>query len=202
MKCKLVILFSAVCSYCMAKDVIVTKDAQQIEARITEVSDSEVKYKKVNNLNGPTFVITTDKISTVVYENGEIQTFQSETENVSENVFLPEDDLSSVNDNQSSSVLASKSKILRTRITLPNGRRRKRYHNEENTLIMKSSEFTSYLAAYCPEAHRQLRKANGLTVGACFGVLFCMPAGIALAIVAGVKYDKVLPVYNESCASE
>ena len=76
MRYRILMLFSVLSSYCMAKDVIVTKDAQQIEAKITEVSESEVKYKKASNPNGPTFVMSTDKIATVVYENGEIQTFQ------------------------------------------------------------------------------------------------------------------------------
>ena len=59
-----------------AKDVIITHDAEKINAIVTEVSETEVKYKKVDNPNGPTFVIATSKIASIMYQNGEVQTFK------------------------------------------------------------------------------------------------------------------------------
>lgn len=64
-----------VCSM-FAKDVIITHDAEKINAIVTEVSETEVKYKKVDNPNGPTFVIATSKIASIMYQNGEVQTFK------------------------------------------------------------------------------------------------------------------------------
>lgn len=71
-------LMCLVCQLSFAKDVIVTKQSEKIDAKIVEVSDEEVRYKKIGNLNGPTFVIKTKEISTVVYENGDIQTFKEQ----------------------------------------------------------------------------------------------------------------------------
>ncbi len=71
----LLMLFVALCNMLQAKDLIVTTDKESIDAKIIEVSDEEVKYKKLNNLNGPTFIIKTNKISTVLYENGDVQVF-------------------------------------------------------------------------------------------------------------------------------
>ena len=55
-----------------AQDIIVTTDAQKIEAKIIEVSKSEIKYKEKDNLNGPTFVLETKEISSVIYSNGKV----------------------------------------------------------------------------------------------------------------------------------
>ncbi len=55
-------------------DKIITVKSEVIEAVIIEVGD-EVKYKKVSNPNGPTFSISTDNISSIIYSNGEVQAF-------------------------------------------------------------------------------------------------------------------------------
>ena len=58
-----------------AQDIIITSDAKRIEAKILEVSSSEIKYKEFNNLEGPTFILTNDELNTVIYQNGTIKTF-------------------------------------------------------------------------------------------------------------------------------
>lgn len=64
------VLLAAVSIY--AQDIIITNDAQKIEAKILEVSKTEIKYKEMDNLEGPTFVLETKEISTVIYENGKV----------------------------------------------------------------------------------------------------------------------------------
>ena len=54
-------------------DVIITVQSEKIDAIITEVSDETVSYKKASNPKGPTFVLSTEKISTILYANGEVQ---------------------------------------------------------------------------------------------------------------------------------
>lgn len=58
-----------------AADIIVLTNNTRIDAKITEVSDTEIKYKKVSNPDGPAFVIKTEQISSIIYDNGEVQTF-------------------------------------------------------------------------------------------------------------------------------
>lgn len=55
-----------------AQDIIVTNNAKKIEAKILEVSKSEIRYKEVNNLNGPTFVLETKEISSIIYSTGKV----------------------------------------------------------------------------------------------------------------------------------
>ncbi|MBO7454916.1 MAG: hypothetical protein J6T76_00780 [Paludibacteraceae bacterium] len=56
----------------MAQDIIVTTAAQKIEAKITEVTKSEIRYKEKDYLDGPTFVLSTDEISSIIYANGKV----------------------------------------------------------------------------------------------------------------------------------
>ena len=55
-----------------AQDIIVTTDAKKIEAKITEVTKSEIRYKEKDYIDGPTFVISTDEISSIIYANGKV----------------------------------------------------------------------------------------------------------------------------------
>lgn len=59
----------------MAVDVIVLRNSTRIDAKILEVSDSEIKYKKANNLNGPTFTQKVEGISAIIYENGDVTSY-------------------------------------------------------------------------------------------------------------------------------
>lgn len=59
-----------------SQDVIITKKAEKLEVKIIEVSSSEIKYKKLNNLEGPTFVLLSSDVASVIYENGEVQVFE------------------------------------------------------------------------------------------------------------------------------
>lgn len=63
-----------------AKDVIVMKSSDSIKAKILEVTPTEVKYKKQNYLDGPTFVIYKSDISTITYGNGDVESFVKKEE--------------------------------------------------------------------------------------------------------------------------
>ena len=73
-----VLAFAAITTLC-AQDIIVTKDAQKIEAKILEVSKSEIKYKDKDNLNGPTFILETAEISSIIYSNGKVVLYNQQT---------------------------------------------------------------------------------------------------------------------------
>ena len=62
-----------------AQDIIVTKDSKRIDANITEVSDENIRYKKPTLPDGPVFVIAIKDINTIVYRNGDVQTFKEES---------------------------------------------------------------------------------------------------------------------------
>lgn len=63
-----------------AQDVIIKRSGGEIIAKVTEVDEIEVKYKKFANLDGPTYTISKQLISVIIYENGTRDTFVIESE--------------------------------------------------------------------------------------------------------------------------
>jgi len=53
-----------------AQDVITLKSGEEIEAKVTEISATEIKYKRFDNLDGPTIVIEKVQVFAINYENG------------------------------------------------------------------------------------------------------------------------------------
>lgn len=75
---KRVLFFAALCCAMLfqtlnAQDIIVTKQSTRIDAKVLEISDTEVRYKKVSNIEGPTFVMATSDILAIIFDNGEVQ---------------------------------------------------------------------------------------------------------------------------------
>lgn len=76
MRIKIAMIALLCASYVCASDVIVTKSAKKIDAKVLEVSSDVIKYKKVTNLGGPTYILKISEIQTIVYDNGEVETFK------------------------------------------------------------------------------------------------------------------------------
>jgi hypothetical protein len=53
-----------------AQDVITLKNGNEIKAKVAEISDTEIKYKRFDNLDGPTIVIAKNEVFIIKYENG------------------------------------------------------------------------------------------------------------------------------------
>ena len=58
-----------------AQDVVVKKDGSTILAKVLEVNQDNIKYKKFSNQNGPTYTINLSDIMSVNYENGDKDLF-------------------------------------------------------------------------------------------------------------------------------
>jgi len=54
----------------ITQDVITKKSGEDVQAKVLEVGLSEIKYKKFDNQNGPTFTMLKSEILMVRYENG------------------------------------------------------------------------------------------------------------------------------------
>lgn len=46
-----------------------------MSAKITEIGTDEIKYKQYNHIDGPTYVLETSRIDSIVYEDGRVETF-------------------------------------------------------------------------------------------------------------------------------
>ena len=76
------LLFFLVCSNTVsfAQDLITTKNGEDIEARVLEISPKELKYKKYGNLEGPTYTINKRDVLMVRYENGDKDIFDYDSQ--------------------------------------------------------------------------------------------------------------------------
>lgn len=61
-----------------AQDKIITKDAQTINGTVVEVNPYDIKYKRTDNPEGPTFVLKKSEIATIIYGNGSIEVFNED----------------------------------------------------------------------------------------------------------------------------
>jgi hypothetical protein len=69
-----------------AQDVIYKNDKKEIKSKIIEVLDSEIKYKKFEFLDGPTYSMPKAEIYMIIYKNGLKETFENKTIVVKEEI--------------------------------------------------------------------------------------------------------------------
>jgi hypothetical protein len=62
--------FIAISITAFSQDVITQKTGEDIQSKILEVNQTEIKYKKFDNQNGPTFTLLKSDILMIRYENG------------------------------------------------------------------------------------------------------------------------------------
>jgi hypothetical protein len=75
------VLFFAAIFFCLSQvgksqDRIYRHNGKIIDAKIVEIGSSEIKYREFSNPEGPIYVLETDRIKKIVFENGKEQKFQ------------------------------------------------------------------------------------------------------------------------------
>ena len=68
--------------YVTAQDIITLKNGEEIQALVQEIGDVDVKYKKIDNPNGPNYTLKKSEIFTIRYANGSRDVFVEETKPV------------------------------------------------------------------------------------------------------------------------
>ena len=73
-------LFFSVFLFCLSlagksQDRIYRQNGKIIEVKIIEVGSSEIKYREFNNPDGPIYVLETDRVKKIVYQNGKEEKF-------------------------------------------------------------------------------------------------------------------------------
>ena len=59
----------------LAQDIIVLSNGDLIKSKVIEIGQSEIKYKKISNPNGPIYLINKSEILSITFENGETEKF-------------------------------------------------------------------------------------------------------------------------------
>jgi len=63
-----------------AQDIITLRNGNEIRARVMEVSSSEIRYKRFDNLEGATIVVSVMDVFFINYENGQREIFNNQTD--------------------------------------------------------------------------------------------------------------------------
>lgn len=211
-----------------AQDIIVTRDNKRIDANITEVSGDNIRYKKANSPDGPVFVMPVKDINSIVYKNGDVQTFEETTATQSQPAAV-------------SATPAPKSEVANEKIiytaaeftgdTLPRfeykkvfipekGKMKKRYCG--GNMVLKGKEFDKFLNTYCHETYKRGTKSSifsavgtSVFMAGCLASTFFISSdpmislgviGTAAAVslpfdIVAINYgSNILEHYNATCA--
>jgi hypothetical protein len=71
----LIALILLATSFTHAQDKIYRKNGKIVEAKIIEIGGTEIKYKEFKDPDGPIYVLETDRIIKIVFENGKVEKF-------------------------------------------------------------------------------------------------------------------------------
>jgi len=74
---------------CFSQDLITKKTSEDIQSKVLEVTSTEIKYKKFDNLDGPIFTLLKSEVAMIRYENGTKDIFNEETNNEINSVKIP-----------------------------------------------------------------------------------------------------------------
>ncbi len=74
----LFLIFSFSFNRAKAQDKIYKTDSTIVEANVSEITDSDIKYTKFSNPNGPKYTISKAKVKMIIYQNGEKEVFNNE----------------------------------------------------------------------------------------------------------------------------
>jgi len=77
MKRILVVLFVLMTLHLVSQDYIILKNGDEIKAKVLEINDSDIDYKKYSNIHGPTYHLNKSKIFMIKYASGDKDVFNN-----------------------------------------------------------------------------------------------------------------------------
>jgi len=100
----IVILFIAMIHSIAAHDLIILRNGSIIDANVLEISPTEIRYRRLDHLDGPVIVIFISEVLTIRYQNGTTQVFgnapPSQTPRTQTPATPPRDTTSIINPNK------------------------------------------------------------------------------------------------------
>lgn len=62
------------------QDQLFKKDNSKINVKVLEISETEIKYKQFNYLDGPTYIVAKKDVAMIIYQNGSHEVFNNKAE--------------------------------------------------------------------------------------------------------------------------
>lgn len=169
-----------IASIACAQDIIVTNDAQKIEAKIIEVSKTAIKYKELGYLDGPTFVLEVQDLNSIIYSNGKIVLYN-------QNIEESEEEKQS-NPLHRTEVIADVANPVAENVSQKNSP-----ENNQNNQAEQHVEISNRTQDVVPKDDAVARRDVSLARVACYSGVFvftdCMPVE-QYEVLGDVYYDK------------
>lgn len=73
--CCLITFLIAFAASCFGQDTIITRKGSIILGKVLEISPTEIRYKKIENPDGPSYVEDRSAVSIIKYSNGTVDSF-------------------------------------------------------------------------------------------------------------------------------
>jgi hypothetical protein len=61
-----------------SQDLLIKKNGEEIPSKVLEITLFEIKYRKLENLNGPIYTILINDVKSIIYKNGTKDNFQDQ----------------------------------------------------------------------------------------------------------------------------
>ncbi len=71
--------------HAFSQDIIVFQDGSIAKVKVKKISENQIEYSKFDNLSGPIYTISSEKILSLTYENGSVEKFQAQSKPNQEN---------------------------------------------------------------------------------------------------------------------
>jgi hypothetical protein len=82
MKTKVILMFAALISVrAFSQDTLYTKTGGVVNAKVIEINQNEIKYKKATNPDGPLYVMDVSSVVLIHFKNGSKEVFSSGNSN-------------------------------------------------------------------------------------------------------------------------
>lgn len=88
MKYVLLSFFIIVQGCILAQDQVFKKDNTKIEAKVLEITPTEIKYKLFNYQDGPLFIVNKSDVAMIIYQNGTHEVFNTPSSTPSQTVIV------------------------------------------------------------------------------------------------------------------
>lgn len=60
-----------------AQDIVIKNDGTEIKAKVLEINETEVKFKRFDYIDGPTIILPKSELISIKYPNGNVETFKN-----------------------------------------------------------------------------------------------------------------------------
>lgn len=102
MKKKFILIVFLLSVICNSQDVIIMKNGDEIQSKVSEINIEQIKYKKFDSPDGPVYIIPKSDVLLIQYENGEKDIFTNKEPEVSNIESPSNEDLFSLGESDAS----------------------------------------------------------------------------------------------------